>query len=136
MTYGTKSASYLATQALSQTSDDSDNPEIKRIIKNYFYVDDLISGGPADAHCLNIYTEISKLLQSAGFELRKWCTNSQSLLSQLPVDIDPNHMLVLTENDTVSALGLSWQPSSDCFKFNVKPWTYQLRCQKDHYYLI
>jgi len=35
---------------------------------------------------------------------------------------DPYYLLMLTENDAVSTLGVMWQPSTDSFRFSMKPW--------------
>lgn len=43
---------------------------------------------------------------------------------------DPNFVVNLFEKDTVSALGLLWQPANDCFKFIIKDWHPPIRMTK------
>lgn len=41
----------------------------------------------------------------------------------MPSTTEANYALELTGEDTVSALGLSWQPNSDASRFRLKPWS-------------
>lgn len=47
VTYGTKSAPYLANRVIKQLAADEEDefPEAKRVLENYFYVDDGLFGG-------------------------------------------------------------------------------------------
>lgn len=124
VTYGTKSASFLATRCLFQLGYEHRDTAIGQTICNDFYVDDLISGGDSDQDCFSIYEQLQSILGSAGFPLRKWCSSSKDLLNRLPhAQDDPNFMVKLSEDDVVSALGLLWQPSIDSFRFLMKKWT-------------
>lgn len=51
VTYGTKSASFLATRCLLQLAQDTYYSSVKRTIVEDFYVDHLMSGGATDDHC-------------------------------------------------------------------------------------
>ena len=82
VTYRTSPASYLATRALTQLFKDEGNdfPLASNIKLNNFYVNDCISG--ADA--IESYKQLTELLSSGRFELRKRMTNSSVLLQQIP----------------------------------------------------
>lgn len=121
VTYGTKSAPFLATRCLLHLSDHTPDPMSKRVIKQDFYVDDLLTGADSEEECFQLYIKLSKTLQGAGMPLRKWCSNSSALLSRIPQSqTDPAFLLRLNEEDTISTLGLSWQPSVDQFRFLIK----------------
>lgn len=76
-----------------------------------------------EAECFSMYTELCKVLNSAGMPLRKWCSNSSALLNQIPSSQnDPSYLLKLNDEETISALGLTWQPSVDNFRFLLKDW--------------
>lgn len=123
VTYGTKSASFLATRCLMELSRQVNNPVLQRIISEDFYVDDLLSGGQNDDQCYELHQSVSKILEKAGFPLRKWCSNSSTLMSRISTtSTEPTYRLSLTDEDTVSTLGLSWQPSSDTFHFSLANW--------------
>jgi len=83
VTYGTKSASFLATRCLVQLADECDDPQIKRVMGQDFYVDHLISGAQSALNCFEIYTQLQARLGKAGFALRKWCSNSTALLERI-----------------------------------------------------
>jgi len=123
VTYGTKSASYLATRCLTDMGRFTDDPKLQRVITQHFYVDDLLSGGSSVDECYQIYNSLLTHLQPAGFSLRKWCSNSVELIEKIPTACDdPTFVLKLTEEEMVTALGLTWQPETDCFRFAIKPW--------------
>ncbi|XP_055623418.1 uncharacterized protein LOC129766841 [Toxorhynchites rutilus septentrionalis] len=61
------------------------------------------------------------MLLSAGLPLRKWASNNPAVLS----DLDPEHLAnspyhELQEPQSVSTLGLVWEPTSDSMRFNVQ----------------
>jgi hypothetical protein len=131
VTYGTRCASFLATRCLSQIAIDVDDVAIKRVIHQDFYVDDLLSGGESDDQLFHVYQQLQSTLNQYGFPLRKWCSSSPQLMSLIPqAHDDPNFVIKLSDENTVSALGLLWQPANNCFKFNVKDWQPPIRMTK------
>jgi hypothetical protein len=66
VSYGTKSASFLATRCLSQFGYQNNTYSIGRIIRQDFYVDDLITGGNNDNECFLIYKQLQSILGSTG----------------------------------------------------------------------
>ncbi|KAL4154334.1 hypothetical protein QTP88_000213 [Uroleucon formosanum] len=124
VTYGTKSASYLATRCLHQVFLDSHDNSVKRILAQDFYVDDLLSCGRSEDECFEIHQRLQLILNQVGFPLRKWCSSSRSLINRIPhANADPNFMVKLNEEDMISTLGLLWQPTTDTFHFAVKDWS-------------
>lgn len=77
---GNKSAPYLATRCLPELLSNASTIMSQRAIVNDFYVDDFLSGGTTDDECYKLFKEVSSTLYSASFPLRKWCTNSKTLL--------------------------------------------------------
>lgn len=73
VTYGTSSAPYLAIKTLQQLAlDERDSfPEATEILKNDFYVDDLLSGANSVEEARHMQKEITNLLKKGGFHLRK-----------------------------------------------------------------
>ncbi|XP_037955625.1 uncharacterized protein LOC119685424 [Teleopsis dalmanni] len=95
VTYGTRSAPYLATKCLQQLAikESSKYPLAVSAIQNDFYVDDCFSGSDNLNTALEIQRQLKDLLESAGFALRKWCANDPSLLKDIvkqdqEVDLD------------------------------------------------
>ena len=84
VTYGTSSAPYLAIRCLKQLGIENEgvNPEAAEIIKIDFYVDDLLTGADNVADILSISKSVSSILATAGFNLRKWASNSKDILNE------------------------------------------------------
>ena len=80
VTYGTASASFLATRCLNQLASEeaSSYPLVAEVISRDMYVDDLVTGS-------NTLSEARKLQEEkGGFALHKWCANQPDLLNGIP----------------------------------------------------
>ena len=116
VTYGTASAPYLSTRCLLQLSNECDNPEVKKIIKHDFYMDDLITGSETEEGLNRICRLITKTLISGGFHLRKFRSNANKLF----VENKDNEVQAITDcKSETSTLGLTWSPQTDLFKFSI-----------------
>ncbi|XP_051166519.1 uncharacterized protein LOC127284864 [Leptopilina boulardi] len=105
VTFGVASSPYLATRCLLQLSEECRNthPLASRVIREDFYVDDMLSGGETEEEIDAIVDEVKAVLQSAGFELQKIYSN------KIEKDMEVrNHDL--TE---IKTLGLKWQTEGD-----------------------
>ncbi len=90
-------------------------PEIVNILINSLYVDDVNSGGHTVNEVLNLYEKSKSMMQSGGFNLRKWHSNSNEVMHEIKqrerviVEIRKaflktmNHMLKLQPRKTVSS---------------------------------
>ncbi|GFV45770.1 DUF1758 domain-containing protein [Trichonephila clavipes] len=85
VTYGTASAPYLATRCLFQTGLDleRDDPAASSLIKESFYIDDLMAGAPSSEEAISLIKTLSSILEARGFHLRKWRSNSSEVLSRI-----------------------------------------------------
>ncbi|KAL4098585.1 hypothetical protein QTP88_023160 [Uroleucon formosanum] len=98
VTYGTKSASFLATKCLSQLTNDTSVPSVSRAITEDFYVDDLITGASSIDECFFMYTELCRVLNAAGiFVFKNWDPpmemSKRLLLSDISKIFDPLGLL-------------------------------------------
>ncbi|XP_065087479.1 uncharacterized protein LOC135709184 [Ochlerotatus camptorhynchus] len=104
VTYGTACAPYLATRCLQQLSYDH-------------------SASDADTveEATQLHSGVQSILASAGFELRKWSSNSSEVLSHIPENLKDDRPIVAVDDiqGSVSTLGLLWHPESDAFRFKV-----------------
>ncbi|KAF2904410.1 hypothetical protein ILUMI_01765 [Ignelater luminosus] len=84
VTYGTGSASFLATRALQQATVENSQryPKSCDVILNDFYVADLISGANTVSEAQALESEISEILNGYGFNLRKWSSNNVGALEE------------------------------------------------------
>ncbi|XP_036151199.1 uncharacterized protein LOC118648846 [Monomorium pharaonis] len=73
VTYGTSSASYLATRALKYLADlyKNDYPLASQCMLRDFYVDDVLTGGTSIDECIRLRDELIQLLGKGGIPPRK-----------------------------------------------------------------
>lgn len=124
VTYGTRSAPFLALRVLKQLIADEGNafPLARFVLENNIYIDDFMFGNHSKLFARKTRDEVVSLLRKAKFEPRKWASNCFSLIS----DIDPHDRGLawtaqLRDGDGIKVLGLEWNPSSDEFRFQVQP---------------
>lgn len=82
VTYGTRSAPYLAVKCLQTLAEiNSDKYPLASVVaKRDFYVDDLISGSDDLTEAMEIKDQLIDMMKSGGMNLRKWCSNHPMLL--------------------------------------------------------
>nr|XP_012231254.1 PREDICTED: uncharacterized protein LOC105677297 [Linepithema humile] len=118
VTYGTSSASYLATRCLVHLADQHSPqyPVGSARVKRDFYVDDLLTGADTLAEARSIRNEIIQLLRLGAFKLSKWASNCPELLD---ITDSRDKELVTIDNDANSrVLGIQWSQSKDMFRFS------------------
>lgn len=120
LTYGTAPAAFLATRCLKEISIqcEKSDPEISKIIRNDFYVDDLCTGCSSVEDAKYIKQRISEILNSAGFPLRKFMSNCVDILSDSFEN--SSTMLHFGEPHENKTLGLLWDSQADVFKYSIK----------------
>ncbi|XP_058456361.1 uncharacterized protein LOC131433782 [Malaya genurostris] len=127
VTYGTASAPYLATKCLQKLAEDGKqtHPIAARVLKQDFYVDDMLTGVNNIESGKQLVGDMIDLLKSAGFILRKWNSNCKEILLNVPENLrDDKTILELnSSNCAVKTLGLIWEPSSDTFRFSTPKWS-------------
>ncbi|XP_062538337.1 uncharacterized protein LOC134206623 [Armigeres subalbatus] len=123
VTYGTASAPYLATKTLQQIAIDQAEfyPAAVDPVVEDFYVDDLLSGASDVESAKTLRLQITAMLGSAGFSLKKWASNAPEVLRDVPPEdlaIQPLHDL--QDEQIISTLGLLWDPKADNLRFKVE----------------
>lgn len=122
VTYGLSPSSFLATRTLLQLAADEGGkyPLAKAVLEKDFYVDDLISGEESEEKAIQLRNELNELLAKGGFTLRKWCSNSLEVLAGLaPGQSATQSTLKFEEEESIKTLGILWEPSTDCFRFDI-----------------
>ncbi|CAB0004975.1 unnamed protein product, partial [Nesidiocoris tenuis] len=127
VTYGTRSAPFLAIRCLHYISEEIEQsePEIAHNIKTKFFMDDYLDGADSLEELQLKQSQLEELLMSHGFQLRKWCSNSQELMSSLHNDLDKHYCINLSEDDTIKALGITWNPKTDDLMVNVHEYSHR-----------
>jgi hypothetical protein len=106
----------LATWCLKKLAEDKQDkyPRAAELLSNDFYVDDLLSGTTTVKEAINLQQEISFLLQTSVFTLKKWASNHSKFLDTIPEELqETQQTLSLDNEDGVTTLGLQWNPKND-----------------------
>lgn len=115
VTYGTKSAPFLAVRCLNQLGLENMEkyPNAAKIILHHFYVDDMLTGAATTAEAIQVCNEVKTILQSSGFDLRKWISNDPQVLENISSDTTSDRVH-FGDKDKNKTLGIFW-----CFKLDV-----------------
>ncbi|XP_051155781.1 uncharacterized protein LOC127278227 [Leptopilina boulardi] len=122
VTYGTACAPYLANRVIKQLAQDEGDrfPLAKPILKENIYVDAVPFGADDIPTAIETKVQLSPLMESGGFHLRKWVVNDEELLKGCATG---KHELALefqsNEDNSLKVFGLSWNPKIDSFQIGV-----------------
>lgn len=118
LTYGSASAPYLATKCLVQLAKQYENVHVNasQTVSQNIYVDDLLAGADSVSKARELLEEIILLLEKGKFELRKFCSNDENILKNIP-DAHKEKLVRFHQSDVIKTLGLIWNPTIDCFEF-------------------
>ncbi|XP_058816784.1 uncharacterized protein LOC131680080 [Topomyia yanbarensis] len=122
VTYGTSSAPFLATRTLNQLAEDDgkDFPLAALVVKQGFYVDDLLTGSDNLETLVETGHQLVSLLNRGGFSLRKWSANHPTILEHIPEkDRETLTVVELDQSPSIKTLGLLWFPTEGLFGFKV-----------------
>jgi len=113
LTYGTSSASYLATRCLKYLAEQhvSTFPIGSKCVERDLYMDDLLTGADTITDARQIIQEITQLLQLGLFELSKWASNCPQLLAN--VGDRQNESTIISDHTHSRVLGVRWDHSED-----------------------
>lgn len=116
VTYGTTAGSFLAIRALQEVANrHQDNfPRAAEIIRNDFYVDDLMTGSGSVKDLKEIQRQLNHVLSSHSLNLRKWTSNCREIST-----IQRNLEIRDTDQVYNKVLGIYWNPANDSFSFKV-----------------
>ena len=89
VTFGITSSPFLVSKALLQVAEDhkSEFPAAAQVVQHSFYVDDCLTGANSIPEAKQLTSDLNSLLPLACFTLRKWRSNSQQLLADLPPEL-------------------------------------------------
>ena len=112
LTFGVTSSPFLTTQTLRQVVEDfsEEFPKAAKIVREDFYVDDLLTGASTVAEAEGLRFRLNNLLSRGGFLLKKWRSNSTKLLASIPDDLKEKESIaeVQQPRDYPKTLGIHW----------------------------
>ncbi|XP_055922684.1 uncharacterized protein LOC129953494 [Eupeodes corollae] len=120
VTYGMTSSAHNAVRALIQCAKDAEHefPDAARAIIEDFYMDDCTTGADSEQKAIELSKDIDQVLKGAGFELRKWKSNSKALVRNM--NYEEQESILFEDDEKSSILGIKWLLEKDQFTFVVK----------------
>ncbi|XP_028409237.1 uncharacterized protein LOC114531819, partial [Dendronephthya gigantea] len=92
-----------------------EHPEMVSLLKDSFYVDDMIGGSWDDSGAIEIYEKSNKIMGEGGFKLPKWTSNSSVFRSQVALDQqgkeEESTIVENRESECVKTLGSENEPT-------------------------
>jgi hypothetical protein len=126
--FGATSSPSCANYALRKTAEDNKDQYESRVVNtvyNNFYVDDCLCSLPTEEAAASVVKDLQSLLQSGGFRLTKWTSNSRNVIEAVPEmeRAEKLKSLDLTQDDlpTEKALGMLWFAEADSFGYKIEP---------------
>ncbi|XP_077260466.1 uncharacterized protein LOC143896442 [Temnothorax americanus] len=121
VTYGTSSATYLATRCLKHLAEllHDKYPAGSIRVQRDFYMDDLLTGADSITEAREARDEVIALWQEGGFELSKWLSSCPKLLDHMQDSSD--NVMTINEGRNSSILGIHWNQTQDQFYLSYKP---------------
>ncbi|XP_075159812.1 uncharacterized protein LOC142232963 [Haematobia irritans] len=122
VTFGVNCAPFLAIRTLRQLASDSELefPLVSKIIRRETYVDDILSGGYSIEETIESQKSLIKVLNSAGFPLKKITANDPKLLTHIHRDdLYDLDLLRFSESSSAKTLGIKWNAMSDTFSYST-----------------
>uniref|UniRef100_A0A6V7JGQ3 Peptidase aspartic putative domain-containing protein n=1 Tax=Bracon brevicornis TaxID=1563983 RepID=A0A6V7JGQ3_9HYME len=125
VTCGTTCAPWLALRTIQQLLIDEGNnyPKAVPALREGRYVDDIHGDSDDEGDLLEIIQQPIELCKSGGFPLQKWCSNAPHLLQIINLASASITSSALFDEMSTKVLGIIWSPSTDSFKYKLKPFT-------------
>lgn len=110
------SAAYNSVKTLQLCAKENEGafPRAAQVVRDDFYVDDLLTSQESKSDIESLKADLTRLLSQGGFELAKWQSNCESIVTDQVGD------KLVQQQDSISILGISWNCRDDEFRFRVK----------------
>ena len=123
--FGAVSSPSCSNFALRQAANDFESEygaEAAYALLKNFYVDDLLKSVEDETKACSLWSRIEAMCKAGGFNLTKVVSNSEKLISSIPVDKRAQSMQIfeLVEKMPLErALGVHWSIENDSFQFRI-----------------
>ena len=95
-------------------------PEASETVLSDLCVDDCLTGAEDETKAVKLQQSLGRRMQESGFLLRKWASNSESVLLHIkPEDRAPTSTIDFNEREPLKALGMSWNTEDNVFFFEL-----------------
>lgn len=125
MIFGSTSSPFTALYIRDRNAREqgSQFPMGMRAITNNHYMDDYLDSVDTAEEAIQVIQEVAQIHTRAGFEMRGWTSNSQTVRETVPKEnLSLNTIsLTLDQLSDEKTLGLVWDPLCDTLGFNNSP---------------
>lgn len=120
VTFGVSASPFLAIRSLLETSNYTNDSNLKNAILNSFYVDDYIGTANTIQEATETSTKLWKHLHTFGFEIVKWSSNHDTVLQHIPSSAHlPQQSITNIAASTTKILGVKWNKQNDTLMYNI-----------------
>ncbi|XP_070531584.1 uncharacterized protein [Ptychodera flava] len=120
LTFGDCASLYLAQYVIRTHAESNEEkfPLAATICTESMYMDDVMDSQDDDNVAIQARDQLSSLLAPAGFQVRRWCSNSTAVLEGIPEDECATGVKVKeSELPSKKTLGTKWDAATDTFGF-------------------
>ena len=119
LVFGEKSSPCEANFGVIRTTEGNQKewPNAAAVVRRDIFVDDLYTPCVSEAEAVTLRRDVTALMAKAGFPVHKWISSSPEVLATMPEAerAVPDKRFELRELPPGRALGVRWDPKSDCF---------------------
>jgi hypothetical protein len=123
LVFGDKSSPFLAQYVMRHQASSMKDvyPEASESILESTYMDDVIDSYEDVQTTLRVRQELREVLLPAGFEIRRWCSNSREVVESVPEEDRAKGLHLEDEGlPNIKTLGIWWDAEEDEFLFIAK----------------
>ena len=95
------------------------DPEVKRVVLNSFYVDDMLDSVDHVDEALKVVFDTQSTLSQGGFNLTKFISSSPEVLNKIPEEHRAKEVKVFSGTVQSKALGIHWDVKDDVFYYKA-----------------
>ncbi|XP_053698559.1 uncharacterized protein LOC128745509 [Sabethes cyaneus] len=97
-------------------------PKAVHAIVHQHYVDDMLISAETVENAIQLATDVKRIHESGGFEIRNWVSNSSTVGAALDGEETKEKNLSMGDADTTEkVLGMWWNTAADCFTYKLSP---------------
>lgn len=122
ISFGISSSPYLAMRVIRQLAADNriTYPLAAYEVENHMYMDDYVCSFDNIDIVEKTYKEMTTMLQSGGFNLVKWISNSPEIMNIIPQSHRNNQNINFdADSNNTKIIGMQWNPKQDKFQFKI-----------------
>ncbi|KAJ8977063.1 hypothetical protein NQ317_017225 [Molorchus minor] len=93
-------------------------PLASQVLLEQCYMDDILGVADTSTELIQLYSDLQRLLNSSGFHLHKWCSNSEVLIDRILKENSLTHDIKFDDTPN-KVLGLKWNPRTDEFCISI-----------------